>query len=204
MEHLSSFIAITVTHPLDTIVTRIQTNRRPISPGYFKGVGWSLGVKGTFWTLYFSIAESINNPLVGAFVSTAIGTTLVNPLAVLKIHAQTKFTGRINYFAGLFASYTRNIQMLFYYPLIKILAPHFSHGEEYAIAKLGLSFISYPCIIVMNMQRVNGLPVKKICCSLWKSGGFYRGFWPYVLLTTTQLWLIGFLKSIEYQRILYK
>ena len=236
----SSGLASICTYPIDVIKTNFQVTRitNPESihsvikntyarrgiMGFYSGIGPQLSTYPLFWGIFFqinsyklTISQNKNvNKFINANISSAIASTLINPLFVIKTRLQTyKITPKYNhlikkiyqnegmsgFYKGLIPTILNNTKLGIQFPLYDLLMEK-SNNVIYSatISKFISTSIFYPLDLIRINQRNSSeklcmMTVAKMIYKHERFFGFYRGIGLYTLISTPNFVLMLYFKE---------
>jgi hypothetical protein len=240
---ISSSVATTLIYPIDVIKTNFQMHTEKIirpSPiniasdifktkgilGFYRGISPQIMTYPIFWSVFFPTKALVekykvtNNyfadKMVASYVSATVGSTIANPLFVIKtnmqvaglpsIHTVTKQlyadSGLRWITRGWTATMLNNNKLCVQFPLYDVLR------EKYNIDVISSSFISkavttsiyYPLDLIRTKQRnLGNLTIRQAFYTIFTHGGIiglYRGVMLNFVVSTPNFILTMWFKDI--------
>jgi len=216
----SSLIATFLTNPIEVIKTQYQIAHHlklrqiPINVyhfhgyrGFFRGVTSNCIIFPVFWAVFFEYKRhnfqptknQLLNNCINVYIASIIGSTLCNPIQVLKTRLQTSSLYKINhnsftfakemfmkegiksFFKGYKLTIINNLQLIIQFPLYDYLKEKTdSVLISSTISKLVADLAFYPLGLVRTVQRDQreNISLKNLFIQIYKKNGirsFYRG-----------------------------
>lgn len=240
---VSSSVATTLVYPVDVIKTNFQMNAEKIirpSPmriagdifktkgilGFYRGISPQIMTYPIFWSVFFPTKALVENykvtnnyfadKVVASYISAAIGSTIANPLFVLKTNMQVDGQPSVHSVAkklytdsglrwitrGWTATMLNNSKLCCQFPLYDVLK------EKYDINVISASFISkavttsifYPLDLIRTKQRnLGNLTLSQAFHTIFTHGGvigLYRGVMLNFVVSTPNFILTMWFKDI--------
>lgn len=211
---LANSLSCVVTHPVDVVKTKYQVGaslRDSVKGRLFAGLGPNLCTYPIFWGVFFGTNAHLStlyrrwgvsghaNNIVTAYSSSLIGSTLTNPLFVVKVRMQTgrrslwetvrEIRGWSTYFRGLPSTCVSNSKLAIQFPLYSYLRENHSVLVASVLSKCVASTVFYPLDLVRTRQRNAGvsqsmLVVARDVVREFGARGLFRGLAMYHCYST--------------------
>lgn len=231
---ISNASSVILTAPIDVIKTNYQLKRNQNIKsicieiynmkglrGFYSGVIPNLSTYPIFWATFFGSNQLMNNykfidnnyldKFIKSYIAGTIGSTLTNPLFVIKTRIQN--TERMNtsiikdlnklgyqsYFKGLGSTSLNNVKLSIQFPLYDYLKDITqSVLISSFLSKVISSTLFYPLDLIRINQRNSDLKlgIIEIIKTIYKKNGFlglYRGVLLYNAVTTPNFVIMMFL-----------
>lgn len=242
---VSNGLATVMIQPIDVIKTRYQvSNDKPIlhvvkqiyrqngMRGFLRGLGPNIATYPIFWAFFFQSKNSNMYPKTGnmyvdkfssSFLAAAIGSTVANPLFVMKTRIHTNETnikyktlaktiykeaGWKGFYKGLGATLANNIKMGIQFPMYEVLKEKTDNVLlSSMVAKSVCSGVFYPFERLRTLQRnaESKMPMIKSLKNIFVNEGLiglYRGAIIYNVNNTISFVLMMYFKEFIQEKLM--